>query len=202
MNKVTGNFHVAPGRSFAINGMHVHDTVSSILFGIDIRRNISIKRMAPENTIQVISYTICASVLISTNPSSKAPMNGVILSEGLKSIPTTVLSLPISANYSKLPLPLLPKVRFDNLQIPLILPRTNKHPPILHNLPLTPPFRRPRPRPCLSSALTGRCPRCLFRLRHLTNESYQTGRTGKHIRRFSSGGRRRCRWRIGHCRMD
>jgi len=31
VNKVAGNFHVAPGRSFAINGMHVHDTVSFIL---------------------------------------------------------------------------------------------------------------------------------------------------------------------------
>jgi hypothetical protein len=28
VNKVSGNFHVAPGRSFAMNGMHVHDTVS------------------------------------------------------------------------------------------------------------------------------------------------------------------------------
>jgi hypothetical protein len=30
VNKVAGNFHIAPGRSFAINGMHVHDTVFSI----------------------------------------------------------------------------------------------------------------------------------------------------------------------------
>jgi Endoplasmic reticulum vesicle transporter len=27
VNKVNGNFHIAPGRSFQINGMHVHDTV-------------------------------------------------------------------------------------------------------------------------------------------------------------------------------
>jgi Endoplasmic reticulum vesicle transporter len=28
VNKVSGNFHIAPGRSFAMNGMHVHDTVA------------------------------------------------------------------------------------------------------------------------------------------------------------------------------
>jgi endoplasmic reticulum-Golgi intermediate compartment protein 3 len=28
VNKVSGNFHIAPGRSFAMNGMHVHDTVT------------------------------------------------------------------------------------------------------------------------------------------------------------------------------
>ena len=28
VNKVSGNFHIAPGRSFAKNNMHVHDTVS------------------------------------------------------------------------------------------------------------------------------------------------------------------------------
>lgn len=31
VNKVSGNFHVAPGRSFAMNNMHVHDTVSPII---------------------------------------------------------------------------------------------------------------------------------------------------------------------------
>jgi len=29
VNKVSGNFHIAPGRSFARNNMHIHDTVSS-----------------------------------------------------------------------------------------------------------------------------------------------------------------------------
>ena len=28
VNKVSGNFHIAPGRSFAMNGMHIHDTVA------------------------------------------------------------------------------------------------------------------------------------------------------------------------------
>ena len=32
VNKVSGNFHVAPGRSFAMNGMHVHDTVPSLIY--------------------------------------------------------------------------------------------------------------------------------------------------------------------------
>ena len=46
VNKVSGNFHIAPGRSFAINGMHVHDTVPLSDFEVvDFRPSISVKKM-------------------------------------------------------------------------------------------------------------------------------------------------------------
>jgi len=44
VNKVSGNFHIAPGRSFALNGMHVHDTVHCVIYSaLTGSRNISIK---------------------------------------------------------------------------------------------------------------------------------------------------------------
>jgi hypothetical protein len=107
VNKVAGNFHVAPGRSFAINGMHVHDTVSPAPFLINIRRNISTKKMALENIIQAISSTISVSVPISMKPNSKVQKNGAIPSKTPKSTPMTVLPTHAVTNISKFQLPLL-----------------------------------------------------------------------------------------------
>ena len=81
VNKVVGNFHVAPGRSFAINGMHVHDTVYFHLFPVNDRPNILITKTAPENIIQVISSMTSVSALTSTKQNSKVQRNGVILSK-------------------------------------------------------------------------------------------------------------------------
>jgi len=72
VNKVSGNFHIAPGRSFARNNMHIHDTVSPFyhVAGFNVRlhhvsfsRSISINRMDLRSIIQVISFTISASAL-------------------------------------------------------------------------------------------------------------------------------------------
>jgi hypothetical protein len=91
VNKVAGNFHVAPGRSFAINGMHVHDTVSPRSLSTNVRRNISIKKMAQGNIIQAMSSMTSASVPISMKLNLKVQKNGAIPSKTPKSTPMTVL---------------------------------------------------------------------------------------------------------------
>jgi endoplasmic reticulum-Golgi intermediate compartment protein 3 len=42
VNKVTGNFHIAPGRSFNINGVHAHDVVLSSRFDLVLISSLSI----------------------------------------------------------------------------------------------------------------------------------------------------------------
>ena len=34
VNKVSGNFHIAPGRSFSMRGVHVHDAVIAVYSGV------------------------------------------------------------------------------------------------------------------------------------------------------------------------
>jgi hypothetical protein len=134
VNKVVGNFHVAPGRSFAINGMHVHDTVYSHFSPVNNRGNISINKTALENIIQAILSMTSVSALTSTRKNSKGQKNGAILSKILKNIQMMVYFLFTAANISKFQLPLLPQMRFYNVQLPFLQSRTNTYTSVLNDI--------------------------------------------------------------------
>ena len=91
VNKVSGNFHIAPGRSFAINGMHIHDTVHSPrnCGFVNRRPSISVRKMVWQNIIQVILSMTCVSVQKSAKRESEV-QTGAIHYEAPKNTPKMV----------------------------------------------------------------------------------------------------------------